>query len=82
MECVILKILAVSEVEGFYGVCGIGFSDDVEFYKGKTRIFGHLKGEGPANPFPPHVSDTLDVQILVNVVLKLSVWTLVMLFGF
>ena len=53
MDCVVMKILAVREVEGFFGVCGIGFSDDVVIYKCRTRSWGHLKGERPSNPFPP-----------------------------
>ena len=54
LECVVMKILAVSEVEGFFGVCGIGFSDDVEFHTGRTRSWGHRKGTS-ANPFPPRL---------------------------
>ena len=50
------KILAVSEVEGFFGVCGIGFSDDVEFYKGRTRSWGHLMVREDLTRFPPHDS--------------------------
>ena len=69
MDCVVMKILAVREVEGFFGVCGIGFSDDVEFYKGITSSWEHLKGERPSNPFPPLQAPPLLVQVLVDVVL-------------
>ncbi|XP_071809724.1 monocarboxylate transporter 12-like [Asterias amurensis] len=60
MECVVMKILAVSEVEGFFGVCGIGFSDDVEIYKCRTRSWGHLKA-----PFPVAVSHRIGVRPVI-----------------